>query len=135
MAEAEVVGLEDENESEIQQNETPQLSSLSNPTWEFLHENFTKGDLQKHCRQLGLAGIWTTKEKLIDKIIEHSRSGVATVSLPPPQNSPESTESETPSPKQLLQRMETFMNEINGKFEVLKGGRKQEINIFKEFTL
>ena len=90
MADSEVIRLEDENESEIQPNETPQLPSLANLTWEFLHENFTKSDLQKHCCQLGLPGIWTTKEKLIDKIMEHSRSGLAGSSLQY-ENSQEST--------------------------------------------
>ena len=47
------------------------LSSLHNPTWEFLHTNYTKSELQKHCSHLGLRGIWTTKEKLIDKLMTH----------------------------------------------------------------
>ena len=43
--------------------------SLENPTWDFLYDNFTKADLQKHCRRLGLANIWITKDKLVDKIM------------------------------------------------------------------
>ena len=50
------------------------LSSLHNPTWEFLNSNYTKNELQKYCNHLGLRGIWTTKEKLIDKLMSHYSS-------------------------------------------------------------
>ena len=48
--------------------------SLRNPTWEYLHSNYTKIDLQKHCREIGITQIWVTKEKLIDKILEIHQS-------------------------------------------------------------
>ena len=48
--------------------------SLQNPTWDYLHRNFRKVDLQKHCRELGYTKIWVTKEKLIDMIIEKTKS-------------------------------------------------------------
>lgn len=48
--------------------------SLLNPTWNYLHENFTKIELQKQCRELGLTKIWVTKEKLIDMIMEKHQS-------------------------------------------------------------
>ena len=48
--------------------------SLENPTWDYLFNNFTKPQLQKHCRQLGLSKIWQTKEKLIDMIMKSHQS-------------------------------------------------------------
>ena len=48
--------------------------SLENPTWDYLFHNFTKPQLQKHCRQLGLSKIWQTKEKLIDMIMRSHQS-------------------------------------------------------------
>ena len=44
--------------------------TLQNPTWNYLHNNFKKTELQKRCRELGLTKIWVTKEKLIDMIME-----------------------------------------------------------------
>jgi len=44
--------------------------SLQNPTRSYLNENFTKPQLQKHCRELGLTKIWVNKEQLIDMIME-----------------------------------------------------------------
>lgn len=45
--------------------------SLSNPTREFLLENFTKPRLQDHCRQLGITrGLHVTKEELIRLILD-----------------------------------------------------------------
>ena len=44
--------------------------SLQNPTWNYLHNNYTKIQLQKHCRSLGLTKIWTIKENLIDMIMK-----------------------------------------------------------------
>lgn len=43
--------------------------SLENPTWDYLFNSFTKIELQKHCRSLGLSKIWTTKDKLVDMIM------------------------------------------------------------------
>ena len=48
--------------------------SLDNPTWEFLHSNYRKTDLQKHCREIGITKVFVTKEKLIDQIMEKHRS-------------------------------------------------------------
>ena len=48
--------------------------SLGNPSWGYLYEKFTKVELQKHCRKLGLNGIYVTKDKLVDKIMEKHRS-------------------------------------------------------------
>lgn len=44
------------------------------PTREFLKKNFRKAELQKRCRELGISNIWTTKNQLIDNILQHSRS-------------------------------------------------------------
>jgi len=48
---------------------TAHAPSLENPTWEYLHSNFKKTDLQKRCRELGFNKIWVTKEKLVDMIM------------------------------------------------------------------
>ncbi|XP_068211709.1 bone marrow stromal antigen 2-like [Palaemon carinicauda] len=53
---------------------TNQNLSLDNPTWEYLHSNFRKAELQKHCRDLGITKVWVTKEKLVDMIMEKRRS-------------------------------------------------------------
>ena len=44
--------------------------SLENPTQQFLNENFTKPQLQKHCRDIGLTKIWVNKEQLVEMILE-----------------------------------------------------------------
>ena len=45
--------------------------SLERPSRDYLLKNFTKADLQKICRRLGLPQIWVTKEQLVDKIMEN----------------------------------------------------------------
>lgn len=47
-------------------------------TYEYLHNNFTKPQLQEYCRNLGMLKIWTTKDKLIEKILsnEHNTRNV-----------------------------------------------------------
>lgn len=52
--------------------------SLTNPTWEYLHSNFRKIELQKHCRELGLTKIWVTKANLIDMIMEKVKPTITT---------------------------------------------------------
>ena len=49
----------------------PPLSSLRNPTFEFLDSNYKKSELQKFGSQLQLEGIWTKKEKLIEILIKY----------------------------------------------------------------
>ena len=44
--------------------------SLDNPTWDFLQTNYTKVQLQKMCRDLGLTKIWVSKERLIEMILQ-----------------------------------------------------------------
>ena len=56
------------------------IVSLENPTWEFLHSNYRKSELQKHCRDIGITRVWVTKEKLIDMIMEKHRSPRPSVS-------------------------------------------------------
>ena len=53
--------------------------SLANPSWEFLHNNFTKLELQKHCRELGLTKVYVTKDKLIDMILQKHQSSQLSV--------------------------------------------------------
>ena len=52
----------------------PSLASLRNPTLEFLNSNYRKPELQKYCGQIGLSGLWTTKNDLIDKLLVHYSS-------------------------------------------------------------
>ena len=53
---------------------TINISTLENPTREFLHANYKKDDLQKHCRDLGFPKVWVKKDQLIDMILENHRS-------------------------------------------------------------
>ena len=59
-----------ENESLRELNEL----SLENPTRDYLLNNFTKVELQKRCRQLGLSKIWVTKEQLAEMILQSQHS-------------------------------------------------------------
>ena len=53
--------------------------SLENPTREFLHANYKKEDLQKHCRDLDFSRVWVNKDKLIDMILENHRNSELSV--------------------------------------------------------
>ena len=44
--------------------------SLENPTSEYLHDNYNKVQLQKHCREIGITKVYVTKAKLIELIME-----------------------------------------------------------------
>ena len=69
MASALDVSMEAGNEEMVQED----VPSLYNPTWDYLHDNFKKPELQKRCRELGMNKIWVTKERLIDMIMsKHS---------------------------------------------------------------
>ena len=50
---------------------------LTHPTYEHLYDNYTKVQLQDHCRNRGMHGIWTTKDKLIEKILSSVESNAA----------------------------------------------------------
>lgn len=60
-------GANDESSS----NTIPSASepSLENPSWDYLFNNFTKLELQKQCRAMGITKIWVTKDKLVDLIM------------------------------------------------------------------
>ncbi|KAK3893521.1 hypothetical protein Pcinc_002677 [Petrolisthes cinctipes] len=45
---------------------------LSNPTEDFLNKSFTKTQLQKHCRELGLTNVWVNKNALVEMLMEHA---------------------------------------------------------------
>ena len=51
-------------------------SSHFNPTREYFNVNFTKPELQRQCRELGLSKVWVTKDKLIDMLIAKHTSSV-----------------------------------------------------------
>ena len=61
--------------------------SFQNPTREYL-SNCMKTDLQKYCREIGIARVWTTKAELIDLIMARNSSS----------QSPTSPEDNTPIP-------------------------------------
>ncbi|XP_068221374.1 repetitive organellar protein-like [Palaemon carinicauda] len=114
----------------------PPLSSLDNPSWEFLHSNYTKGELQKYCSQLDLGGIWTTKEKLIDKILLHYSS----VNGQPSSSYTSSTENSHTSGNadtnltELIQKFDKFVREMNDNFYVVNNNlaeKEVEINELK----
>ena len=99
--------------------------SLSNPTWEYLNENYTKPNLQKHCGRLGLKGVWVTKDKLIDMILAHARSESSRDVISQAQHQDSSS---------VQQRLEYFIAETNSKFELVNKcllEKDQEINDLK----
>ena len=114
----------------------PPLSSLRNPTWEFLHNNYTKNELQKYCSQLQIGGIWTTKEKLIDKLITHysslNRSPSSSSVLTSGDNQDRVIGGS--SMTELIERFETFVRETNDNFYVVNNSlaeKEKEINELK----
>ena len=67
--------IETETETAVNTSrQRPPLSTLRNPTWEFLHRNYKKTELQKFGNDLQLRGLWVTKEKLIDKLMTYYSS-------------------------------------------------------------
>ena len=111
----------------------PPLSSLRNPTFDFLHSNYKKSELQKFCSQLQLGGIWTTKEKLIEKLIVHFSTS---------NRSPSSRQStaediydrDNEGVSDLIERFELFMRETNDNFYVVNNSlaeKEREINELK----
>ena len=54
--------------------------TLEKPSREFLNTNFKKTELQKHCRDVGIARVWYTKDKLIDLILEKHKTTQTNVS-------------------------------------------------------
>ena len=93
------------------------LMSLCNPSRESL-DKCTKSELQKHCTQLGISGIWTNKEKLIDKLLIHYKS----MEKPRPSSDiDQEREKETNETNvtSLLHRFENFVKETNDNFYVV----------------
>ncbi|KAK3859075.1 hypothetical protein Pcinc_034774 [Petrolisthes cinctipes] len=82
--------------------------SLQKPTWDFLNKNFTKTELQKHCRELGFNKIWVTKEKLIEMILEKSQDfqsqapQITVTAASPPSHTTQSYSSPFPPAPSLL---------------------------------
>ena len=104
----------------------PPLSTLCNPTWEFLHSNYTKSELQKYCSQLKLGGIWTTKEKLIDKLMlryssQNGSSTAASTDVAEASSSFHNRErdNEDYNLAELLGKFESFVRETNDNFYVV----------------
>ncbi|MPC38346.1 hypothetical protein E2C01_031852 [Portunus trituberculatus] len=75
--------------------------SLDNPTKEYLHSNYTKAQLQSHCRTAGLSPVWASKEQLVDMIMkQHQQDDSAPTSQPresPTASPPHTTEATSPN--------------------------------------
>ncbi|KAK3884771.1 hypothetical protein Pcinc_010957 [Petrolisthes cinctipes] len=57
--------------SQSTETDTPNTGpTIENPTAEFLDRNFTKTQLQKHGRDLGVKNVWIKKNLLIEQIME-----------------------------------------------------------------
>ena len=110
----------------------PPLSSLTNPTQQQLN-SYTKNELQKHCDQLGLRGIWTNKGNLIEKLITYYR-GIEDTQLSPDENRERENEREIPNPAELLHLFENFMRETRDNFLVVNNSladKEKEIEELK----
>ena len=116
----------------------PPLSLLGNPSYDFLNVNYTKSELQRYCSQLQLGGIWTTKDKLIEKLMQHYSS---TNRQPP---SPHALETDTSQAEAyedndidlagLVDRFRKFERETNDNFYVVNScltEKEKEINELK----
>ena len=92
------------------------IPSIERPTREFLHANYKKEDLQKHCRDLGFSRVWVNKDKLIDMILENHRI------------------SERPVPESIVQSEESTELHEKDVLEVLEELREREkISKIKKF--
>ena len=89
------------------------LSFLHNPTWEFLHANYTRNELQKYCSHLGLQGIWTNKEKLIDKLMSRYSS---ITNSPSTSDATSDRGDEEQTLTELRERFDAFVRETNDNF-------------------
>ena len=97
-------------------DKTP-LSYLTNPTQQQL-SRYTKSELQKHCDQLGIGGIWTIKDKLIDKLIIYYR-GNEDAQITPDENHERENERENTSTAELFDRFQNFVRETKDNFLVV----------------
>ena len=96
------------------------IALLENPTRENLRENFTKTQLQKHCRQHNIAGsVWVTKEELIERILNHTSENQVGNEI---HNEEEAELQNTNIPEY----MQLFMENINGKIRNLSENLKQK---------
>ena len=112
----------------------PQLSTLRDPSKEFLDVNYTKAEIQKYCNHLKLDGIWTTKDKLIEKLMQHySRANTAV--LPshgsPSLNAREEVNeydylNEDMSSTNLLEKFKLFVRETKDNFYVINISLKEK---------
>ena len=97
----------------------PMLSTLRNPTSEFLNTTYTKGELQKYCSQLKLGGIWTTKDKLIEKLMLHYSGMNRSPSPSRTSDNNDERDNEDRGPAEILERFERFVRETNDNFYVI----------------
>ena len=109
----------------------PSLSSLTNPSKEFLSK-YTKGELQKHCSQLGITGIWTTKDNLIDKLVVHYRNIEETQSSPDTSQERENGNFQSPYPPDLLRKFEKFVRETKDNLYVVNNSLAEKEREIKE---
>ena len=59
--------------SSLENNSTSKTQFTERPTREYF-SNFTKTELRKLCRQLGLTKVWQNKDQLIDMLLHHHRT-------------------------------------------------------------
>ena len=125
----------EEASTSVQKRSPPPLSSLRNPTFEFLHSNYNKNELQKLGSKLKLKGIWTTKEKVIEKLIEHFSTVNRQPTSPRTPTTDDSQEKENEGVlSDLVERFEIFIRETNDNFYVVNNSlaeKEREINELK----
>ena len=118
-----------------QKKNPPSLSTLRNPTFEFLHSNYNKSELQKFGSKLKLKGIWATKEKVVEKLVLY----FSTLNRPSsPQQRLTTEESQDKENEgalsDIIERFEIFMRETNDNFYVLNNiiaEKERDINELK----
>ena len=113
----------------------PPLATLDNPTFDFLHSNYSKSELQKFGSKLKLKGIWTTKEKVIERLTTYFSTLNRPSSSLPRTTTEESHDKENDGVlSDLIERFEIFMRETNDNFYVLNNNiaeKEREINELK----
>ena len=127
--------MTEEGSSSGQKRNPPPLSSLRNPTFEFLHSNYNKSELQKFGSKLKLKGIWTTKEKVIEKLMVHFSTLNRPLTSPRLSNTEDSQGKENEEVlSDLIERFEIFIRETNDNFYVVNNSleeKEREINELK----
>ena len=122
--------IETETETAVNTSrQRPPLSTLRKPTWEFLHRNYKKTELQKFGNDSQLRGLWVTKEKLIDKLMTYYSSHqepTSEVAADREISLGQERENEVQSQTELLKKFEQFVRETNDNFYVINNSLKEK---------